>query len=172
MTRRLITAVTHKSNKLHSINEVDGKFIMDAEHYLGIRQVEVQRIVGSIARHHDFDSEFNPLHPNSRERWERVAAAFLDDILLPPVELLKVGDSYFVRDGNHRVSVARHYGVEYIDAEVTEFVTPCSLAGMPEHAMFTNLAALATQVRERLGSTITGLLGKRMVAECPEEVYS
>jgi hypothetical protein len=51
-----------------------------------------------------------------------VANAYLNDTTLPPVQLLKIGDTYVVKDGNHRVSVARHFGVDYIDAEITEYV--------------------------------------------------
>ena len=89
--------------------------------YLGIRVVEVSKIVGSVGRHRQFDSGFMPTKASMAERWKRVDRAFHRGVELPPVRLYKLGDAYFVEDGNHRVSVARYQGVEWIDAEVTEF---------------------------------------------------
>ena len=80
----------------------------------------MERIVGSEGRYADFDGEFLPLQDSSEEKWRSVYAALRRGEGLPPVSLLKVGDAYFVRDGNHRVSVARWLGVEALDAEVAE----------------------------------------------------
>jgi hypothetical protein len=88
--------------------------------YVGRRTVPVESIVGSEGRYADFDDEFLPLRGSSEERWTSVYAALRRGEGLPPVSLLKVGDAYFVRDGNHRVSVARWLGVEALDAEVAE----------------------------------------------------
>jgi hypothetical protein len=55
------------------------------------------------------------------ERWKHVDRAFHRGEQLPPVSLYKVGGFYFVLEGPHRVSVAHYHGVEWIDAEVTEF---------------------------------------------------
>ena len=88
--------------------------------YLGSRVVEVSKIVGSIGRHKEFDGRFMPTKA-SAWKWKRVDRAFRRSVDLAPVSLYKIGDSYFVHDGNHRVSVARYHGVEWIDAEVTEF---------------------------------------------------
>jgi hypothetical protein len=87
----------------------------------GIRQIPLRLIVGTVNRSHDFDIDFNPLSEEIRPRWERVNKAFLDGILLPAVQLRKVGDAYFVVDGHHRVSVAKYHGATYIDAEVYEY---------------------------------------------------
>ena len=88
--------------------------------YLGRRTVEVGRVVGSVGRRRDFDGGFMPTRA-SAGRWKRVDLAFRTGRDLPPVVLYKLGDDYYVVDGNHRVSVARFEGVEMIDAEVTEF---------------------------------------------------
>jgi hypothetical protein len=88
--------------------------------YRGIEIVEVPKIVGSVGRHAEFDRQFMPTKA-SAFKWKRVDRAFRQGVDLAPVSLYKVGDSYFVHDGNHRVSVARFHGVEWIDAEVTEF---------------------------------------------------
>jgi hypothetical protein len=101
--------------------------------YVGVRTVEVSRIVGSVGRWREFDSGFMPTRANE-QRWKRVDLAFRKGLELPPVVLYKIGDDYYVHDGNHRVSVARFEGVEMIDAEVTEFfparrVGPSGAAG-------------------------------------------
>ncbi len=89
----------------------------------GIRAVPVAKIVGSVGRTRDFDKAFLPTRASAATRWKRVDRAFYGDKELPPVRLFKVGDEYFVEDGNHRVSVARYQGVEMIDAEVVELLT-------------------------------------------------
>jgi hypothetical protein len=100
--------------------------------YLGRRTVEVGRVVGSVGRWRDFDSGFMPTRA-SAGRWKRVDLAFRTGRDLPPVVLYKLGDDYYVVDGNHRVSVARFEGVEMIDAEVTEFF-PARRTGVPAHS--------------------------------------
>jgi hypothetical protein len=82
--------------------------------------VPVSQIVGSMDRFRDFDRAFLPRKKTTQSRWTRIDRAYYQDIRLPPIQLYKVGDIYFVKDGNHRVSVARERGVEFIDAEVIE----------------------------------------------------
>ena len=89
----------------------------------GVRTVPVAKIVGSVGRTRDFDKAFLPTRASAATRWKRVDRAFYGAEELPPVRLFKVGDGYFVEDGNHRVSVARYQGVEMIDAEVVELLT-------------------------------------------------
>jgi hypothetical protein len=89
--------------------------------YLGGRVVEVSKIVGSVGRYRHFDRGFMPTKASMEERWKRVDRAFHRGMDLPPVRLYKLGEVYFVEDGNHRVSVARYQGVEWMKAEVTEF---------------------------------------------------
>jgi hypothetical protein len=87
----------------------------------GMRIVDPEKIVGSVGRRRDFDRCFMPLRAAAGERWKRVDLAFHRDKVLPPVSLYKLGDAYFVEDGNHRVSVARYHGVPAVEADVTEF---------------------------------------------------
>jgi hypothetical protein len=87
----------------------------------GTRVVELDRIVGSVGRRRDFDRSFMPLRASAGERWKRVDLAFHRGEGLEPVILYKLGDSYFVLDGNHRVSVARFHGLRSVEADVTEF---------------------------------------------------
>jgi hypothetical protein len=91
--------------------------------YRGMRTVPVGQIGGSVGRCSEFDREFMPAKARVDERWKRIDRAFHQGEELPPVSLYKVGGFYFVLDGHHSVSVARYHGVEWIDAEVTEFRT-------------------------------------------------
>jgi hypothetical protein len=108
------------SNRLLSFDEATAALGPWRLAHLGRRTVPVKSIVGSEGRYGDFDDEFLPLQSSSEEKWRSVYAALRRGEGLPPVSLLQVGDAYFVRDGNHRVSVARWLGVEALDAEVVE----------------------------------------------------
>jgi hypothetical protein len=94
-----------------------------AEGRLGLRTVPLDAIAGSVDRPREFDRRFRPRSNRGRERWQRVDLAVRRGAALPPVELYKVGDVYFVRDGHHRVSVARVMGRDTIDAYVREVQT-------------------------------------------------
>ena len=83
-----------------------------SERSLGLQVVPLDAIVGTIDRGRDFDRQFRPTSRRVRSRWEQIAAAMRRGESLPPVDLLKVGEIYFVRDGHHRVSVARALGLE------------------------------------------------------------
>jgi hypothetical protein len=93
------------------------------ERQIGLRVVPLDAIVGTIDRQRDFDRQFRPTSRRVRSRWEQIAAVMRRGDALPPVDLLKVGEIYFVRDGHHRVSVASALGLSDIDAYVTEVVT-------------------------------------------------
>src|SRR5215211_2880484 len=89
--------------------------------YRGMRTVLVSQIGGSVGRCSEFDGDFMPAKASAEDRWKRIDRAFHRGEELPPVSLYKVGGFYFVLDGHHRVSVASYHGVEWVDAEVTEF---------------------------------------------------
>jgi hypothetical protein len=93
------------------------------EHSLGLRVVRLEAIVGTVDRSRDFDRSFRPTSARVRSRWEHLDAAMRRGESMPPVDLLEVGELYFVRDGHHRVSVSRALGREDIDAYVTEVLT-------------------------------------------------
>ncbi|MGC9358145.1 MAG: hypothetical protein ACP5GX_09765 [Anaerolineae bacterium] len=111
--------LTGRLPSLISLSEVEKKCTVRGRCYDGIHSVPLDKIRGSEGREQDFDAHFNPLHASDRDRWVGVAAAWQSRASLPPVELIQVGDVYFVRDGHHRISVARALGQEAIDAEVT-----------------------------------------------------
>jgi hypothetical protein len=91
-----------------------------SERYGGIRAIPLSQIVGSVDRYRDFDHYFLPRLDHSLDRWASVRRAGLEGIELPPIQVYQVGDVYFVKDGHHRVSVARRTGQQFIDAEVIE----------------------------------------------------
>ena len=108
------------SNQLLSFDEVRGALGAIQQVHIGLREVPVSKIVGSVGRHRDFDRAFLPSKPDLGTRWKRIDQLMHKDEGLPPVSLYKIGDAYFVNDGNHRVSVARQQGVEVLDADVIE----------------------------------------------------
>lgn len=89
-----------------------------SESYRGVKTVEVDRIVGSESRATEFNRTFLPRKRHLVSRWSRVSSAFHDGLTLPPIRVFELEGEYFVRDGNHRVSVAKYHGVKCIDAEV------------------------------------------------------
>ena len=90
------------------------------ERHLGLRVVSIKEIIGSVGRPGDFDRDFLPLRRELKPRWISIQEARFRGNPLPPVELYKLGDGYFVRDGHHRISVARFHGQDFIEAVVTE----------------------------------------------------
>lgn len=118
--RDLLAALAGRRNDLLSYDQVREKLRVGGPIYKGVQTVEVAKIVGSVNRYQDFDQAFLPTQSHTADRWQRVNRAFYEDISLPPVMLYKVGEVYFVVDGNHRVSVAKEQGQQYIDAEVRE----------------------------------------------------
>jgi ParB-like nuclease domain len=100
------------------------------EHRLGLRIVPLESIVGSVDRHRDFDRWFRPRSGRSRERWERLARAQRRGEAIPPIDVYRVGELHFVRDGHHRVSVAHALGLRSIDAYVTEVTTKIDATGI------------------------------------------
>jgi len=80
--------------------------------------VPIRQIKGTLGRSADFDLSFNPLRESSRTRWVSVATAMRSGLPLPPVELVKAGDGYYVRDGHHRISVAKSLDQESIEARI------------------------------------------------------
>jgi hypothetical protein len=108
-----------------------------SERRLGLQVVPIAAIVGTVDRARDFDRRFRPTSGRVRGRWEYIAAAMRRGEALPPVDLYKIGEIYFVRDGHHRVSVAAALGYADIDAYVTEVITrvgidhPITIADLP-----------------------------------------
>lgn len=111
--------VTGRRAQLLNLNDERDLEGVNGRHYLGVQSVPLTQIVGSEGRESDFDAAFRPRQPHNMDRWIGVATVRQMGKPLPPVDLIQVGDRYFVRDGHHRISVARARGEMEIDAEVT-----------------------------------------------------
>ena len=111
-----------KPNRLESYADVTARGKLSRQHELGTQPVEIKQIVGSMGRVDDFDRQFHPRNSLNFERWMNIALAFQKGVALPAVELFKIDNQYFVKDGHHRISVASSHGQTFIDAAVTEIV--------------------------------------------------
>jgi hypothetical protein len=104
-------------------DEVVDALGMVAEADLGLQTIALDSVVGTVDRTRDFDRGFRPTTPRVRGRWQRIAAAQRRGEAFPPISVYRVGDLHFVRDGHHRVSVAKSLGRQDIDAYVTQVRT-------------------------------------------------
>ena len=120
--RALLHRLLGKANDLLALDAVVNNGQIKNQHALGVRTVPIDQIVGSTARTKDFDRSIYPRNDKSRERWRSLDKANYKGVPLPPVELRKVGEQYFVVDGHHRISVARLHGQHFVDAHVVEMV--------------------------------------------------
>ncbi len=121
--RRLARVVRgSESEPLLSFNELRVRLHLFQQSYAGLRTIEVAKIVGTVDRSDDFDRNFLPRTPQTRERWERLEQAF-PTLGFPPISVYQVKNVFFVIDGNHRVALAKQKGAEFIDAEVTQIDT-------------------------------------------------
>ena len=131
-TRALFSRIAHIFNPgeedLLPFEEAKRLLEPQSEHYSGLTTVPLERVVGSEGRYRDFNRHFLPRKNHLRKRWMSIDEARYGDIILPPVRLYEMGGLYFVRDGNHRVSVARSAGQDYIDAEVVSLESKVALS--------------------------------------------
>ncbi|MDR1059145.1 MAG: transcriptional regulator [Treponema sp.] len=129
--KAILSKIQHFMNvdkdRLLSFHDVKEILKPANEVYRGMQQVPIKLIVGSEGRYRDFNRYFLPRSEFLRARWERVDRAQIRDIPLPAIQLYEIGGVYFVRDGNHRVSVARSQGAEEIDAEVSSLSSEISI---------------------------------------------
>jgi hypothetical protein len=93
------------------------------ERSLGLQTIDLDSVVGTVDRSREFDRRFRPTSERVRPRWERLATAQRRGAEIPPIDVYRIGELHFVRDGHHRVSVARARGFRDIDAYVTEVQT-------------------------------------------------
>lgn len=123
----LLGLITGRNTDLVSFEDVAKRLRARQQVEMGTQMVPLDKIVGSVGRYRDFTRTFLPRASANPERWIRLDAAVNALESVPPIELFKIGDVYFVRDGNHRVSVARANGVTHIEARVTELKTQIPL---------------------------------------------
>ncbi len=154
-TKEFFSRVLHilrpQKNRLLNFHEIKSLLRPQGEIYRGMQVVELENIIGSEGRYRDFNAAFLPKSDHVRSRWESVDKAHIQDVILPPIKLYKVGSYFFVRDGNHRVSVARMQGVAAIDAEVTELKTQYKLDGQ--------------QTREELAARLVGYEREKFIEQ-------
>ncbi|MBP5446988.1 MAG: transcriptional regulator [Treponema sp.] len=129
--KALFNSIQHllspEETQLISLNDIKELLHPDNEVSVGMKTVPVENIIGSEGRYNDFDNLFFPKHSHLKNRWLNIDKAYMKGVILPAVTLYEIGGVYFVRDGNHRVSVAKARGVEFIDAEVTSLRTEIRL---------------------------------------------
>lgn len=115
----IMSLMRGQSAELLSFDDIRARLRLREESYKGLKDIPLDKIVGSVGRHKDFTVRFLPKTDEMRERWSRVYAKMNSMEGVPPIEVYQVGDVYFVRDGNHRVSVAREIKSKTIEAHVT-----------------------------------------------------
>ena len=130
--RNVINRLTGRRTELLRFEEVRRQLRAQGRHDAGARPVLLDAIVGSVGRYRDFDTAFLPLQTQTKRRWLSIDRAHYDDLVLPPVELYRLGEVYFVKDGNHRVSVARERGQVYVDGVVIELHAPVPIGSLAE----------------------------------------
>ena len=134
-----------KSTQLLSYDDVAEKLNLQIRVERGLQNIPLDAVIGSVGRYTDFTRTFLPRKSNDKQRWAGVKAAMESGEGLPPIDVYKVGEVYFVLDGNHRVSIARQEGFKSLEARVIEFQTdinitpdiqPDDLIVKAEHADF------------------------------------
>ncbi|MGL1891522.1 MAG: transcriptional regulator [Spirochaetaceae bacterium] len=116
----MLNILSPEKQQLLSLYDIKSLVKPKNESYKGMKVVAIKDIVGSEGRYRDFNKAFLPRKEHLRNRWVSIDKAHISDVILPPIKLYKIGEIYFVRDGNHRVSVAKMQKVYAIDAEVVE----------------------------------------------------
>lgn len=142
---RFWAGIRGESLDLLPYDEVSSKLRAVSQTNIGLQQVPLKNIIGSVNRTSDFDRKFRPLHDDDSSRWANVKTAMISPhaVGVPPVSLYKIGDAYFVMDGNHRISIAQEMGLDSIEAYVTEVKTKVSLSSSFTLEELVEKAALA-----------------------------
>jgi nucleotide-binding universal stress UspA family protein/uncharacterized ParB-like nuclease family protein len=126
--QRIMGRLTGRSVELLSFDEVASKLRVTNRVNRGLQTIPVDAIVGSVGRYTDFTRTFLPRLASDSQRWASVKSAAVHVGELPPIDVYQIGEAYFVLDGNHRVSIARQQGVNFIEAQVTEVRTKVPLS--------------------------------------------
>ena len=127
--------LTGRSRRLLDLDEVRRGKTVESMCELGCVTIEVRKIKGSECRVCDFDRDFLPLNEASRQRWASIYAARLSGVSLPAISVAQIGDVYYVRDGHHRVSVARLMGEDFIEANTQVWQVRGETAAEPAMSM-------------------------------------
>lgn len=127
--KSVFAQLTGENINLLSYDEVLKRLRLKGQVERGRQEIPLDKIIGSVGRYTDFTRDFLPRKKSDSYRWVTVKMATETMEGVPPIEVYKVGEYYFVRDGNHRVSIARQNGQSYIEAYITEVVTRVPLTG-------------------------------------------
>ena len=146
--RRIRSWFTGEDLALLPFDQVRGELPFGGQRDLGVHSIPIENIVGSVSRYKDFDRAFLPTQEITTERWVNIGTLRYKSVELPPIEAYKIGDVYFVKDGNHRVSVARERGQLAIDAYVTEIDVPVPLRPTLDRAELRSLKDYAAFLAE------------------------
>ena len=133
--RSIGSILTRRARRLQSIEPVLEAAGLEGRAYGGVQEIPLERVVGSAAppaKIGDFDPGFLPVNRRVRDRWTRIYREMVEGQELPPIDVYKVGDDYYVIDGHHRVSVARSLGRATISARVVEVRTRAPLGPNPD----------------------------------------
>ncbi|MDX1664718.1 MAG: universal stress protein [Candidatus Promineifilaceae bacterium] len=125
--QHVLARLTGRTDQLLSYEEVRRRVGARGTVDRGLQEIPLEAIIGSVGRYGDFTRTFLPRSDSMQERWARVKTVATKMGGWPPIEVYQLGDTYFVLDGNHRVSVARQMGMKTIPAYVTEVKTAVSL---------------------------------------------
>src|SRR5256714_667238 len=146
--RKVRSVLTGRAGRLRSIEPALRAAGLEGRAFGGVYEIPVDKIAGSVApdaKAADFDATFLPVNRRMRDRWARIYQAMVEGDELPPIDVYKVDDRYYVIDGHHRVSVARNLDRPTINARVIEVKTraplgpdtdPASLLRAAEYAAF------------------------------------
>ena len=157
-------------NQILPFDEVVAALGRRGERRIGLETIDLDSIVGTVDRSREFDRRFRPTGRAGKQRWQRIATAVRRGQAMPPIDVYRIGSLHFVRDGHHRVSVARAQGLDVIEAYVTEIVTEVGaeadvrlhdLALKSHERLFYERVPLPAELRPRLklrtGSWYAGL---------------
>ncbi len=169
LTRRLLRE-PDDVNLILPFDEVVAALGWRGERRLGLQTIPLDSIVGTVDRTREFDRAFRPTSRSGKDRWQRIAKAMRRGESMPPIDVYRIGELHFVKDGHHRVSVARELGLEVIEASVTEIQTEVGadsavklrdLALKSHERLFFERVPLPPNARERIqlrsGSWYAGL---------------
>jgi nucleotide-binding universal stress UspA family protein len=115
----VVARLTGSSTELLSYDEVRKQLRAVESPVHQLREIPLNAIVGSVGRYNDFTRDFLPRTDSDKQRWTKVKELMLSQSGVPPIEVYQLGDAYFVKDGNHRVSVAKEMALSHIEAYVT-----------------------------------------------------
>lgn len=162
--KTVLSYITGKSVDLLSYDDVLAHLRLKGQSDRGKEDIPLDKIIGSVGRYTDFTRDFLPRRESDRHRWASVKMATESFLGVPPIEVYKLGEFYFVKDGNHRVSIARLNGQSHIEAYITEVYTRVPISAdmnldeliiKEEYANFLEYTRLDTLVSEPVNLDVT-----------------